>query len=249
MAEFTLAGTVVSSGPSRAAAQVVRAVPSVVAALCAVLAVQAGGAARWALACVAVLVAAVALAYRRFLADYARSSTVPTGGSLEVTDDHLVVRQTGVLASDIAIPWTVVRAVCIDGGNRTGPDDRPTAPPRRFPLPAGEAEAPAHLFAPTGSRRRVAGVPLLAAAPVVPNVVVLVEPPVEVPWRYPFVAGPFNPPWGVAWPARPWPSPALTPAFFLALDDLDTFRAAAALPVRDLDEGDRRYLSACGGLR
>lgn len=253
---LALASPAAPGKPWLAALQLARAVPWVVAALCAGLAIQAEGVARWALAAGAVLGAGVATTYRRFLADHARSSAVPAEGSVEMTADHLVVRHAGVLATDIAVPWSVVRALCIDDGTREGAeaDGRPTSPPRRFVVPAtDDAEVPARpaaLFAPTGSRRRVAGVPLVAAAPAVPNVLVLVEPPVEVPWRYPFIAGPLNPPWGVAWPARPWPSPALTPAFLLAVEDVDALRAAAAtrVPVRDLGDGDCRYLEACGVL-
>lgn len=185
-------------------------------AVAVMLAVPTVGIARLWLVVVAMATAAVAWTYRRFLADYARSLTIPPGGSLEVTADHLIVRHAGVLASDIAIPWAVVRAVCIDDGTSAGaPAD---GPPRRFVLPGedgGETVGtPVALFGPGRRRRRGGGVPLLAAAPVAPNALVLLEPPVEVPWRYPFVAGPFNPPWGAAWPARPLPAPAFTPGFF-----------------------------------
>lgn len=237
-----LVGAAPGAARRRAAVQVLRVVSWAVPAVCSALAVISGAGIRWAFGAGAVVATAVACAYRRFFADFARASSLPTVGSLEVTADHLVVRHAGVLATDIAIPWAVVRAVCIDNDEV----------PRRFVLPAEDGEGtvgrPVALFGPS-RRRRGGGVPLLAASSVVPNVLVLVEPPVEVPWRYPFVVGPFNPPWGPPWPARPWPVPALTPAFLVALADPSALAASAAAhaPVRALIAADGRYLAA-GGL-
>lgn len=237
-------------GGRRGAAHAVRGLSFAVPAGCAVLAFQGDGAGRWGLGAAAIVSAACAVVYRRFLGDYARSLTVEPSGSLEVTADHLVVRHAGVLAEDIAIPWGAVRAVCVDEGTVPDLGDAP-GPARRFLLPAddgAEDATPGALFA-AGRRRRSCGVPLLAAAPAVPNLLVLLDPPVEVPWAYPFIAGPFNPPGGGPWPARPWPSPALTPAFLVAVADPAGFAAAVAAhaPVRDADGDDARYLGA-GGL-
>lgn len=231
--------------------QLVRGLSPAVPAACAALAFQGDGIGRWAFGAAAVVSAACAVVYRRFLGDYARSLTVEPTGSLEVTADHLVVRHAGVLAGDIAIPWAAVRAVCVDEGAVPDLAGAP-GPARRFLLPADdEAEdaEPRALFDAGWRRRRSGGVPLLASAPAVPNLLVLLDPPVAVPWHYPFIAGPFNPPRGRPWPARPWPSPALTPAFLVAITDPATFAVAAEAhaPVRDADGDDARYLAA-GGL-
>ncbi|MGI8684224.1 MAG: hypothetical protein ACR2MO_03865 [Acidimicrobiales bacterium] len=242
-----LVGPSRGSGLQRAAVHVVRALSWAAPAVCVALAAQTGGIARWALCAAAVALGAVAWTYRRFLGDYALALSVAPGGSLEMTADHLILRHAGVLATDIAVPWTVVRAVSIDAGTQPAPAGS-AGPAGRFPLPAEEGGRRRALFSP-GRRRGGGGVPLLAASPVLPNVLVLVEPPAEVPWRYPFIAGPFNPPWGGAWPARPWPGPALTPALLLAVAEPAALAAAMAnhAPVRDLSAADVRYLTA-GGL-
>lgn len=178
----------------------------------------------------AVATGASAWWYRRFLGDYARSLAVATHGSLEVTVNQLVVRHTGVLSGSVAIPWASVRAVCVDHGSRpahAGPGAS-GQPGSRFPLRPADDEAgkddeeggssgqgPTALFTCEKLGRKQTGtrIPLLSAAPVVPNVLVLVDPAVELAWHYPFVASPFNPPRGIdgppghgRTPARPRPS-------------------------------------------
>lgn len=195
----------------------------------------------------AVVAALVAWWYRRFLADYAAALGVAAHGTVEVAPGHLVVDHPGVLSRPVRIPWAQVRGVFVDTGGSA---------PGRFVLP-GEEPAPGPagpeaVFAAGGSRRarRRPGVPLLASLPVVPDVLVLLDPPAELAWRYPFIAGPFNPPGGDPWSARPWTGPAPTAAFLLALADPDAFAAAAATSgkLRALDRGDVEFLRAEGLL-
>lgn len=247
-------------GP-RVATRLIQGLAPALPVVCTGLAVRAGGLLRVAWTVGALTLAAAVWWYRRFVADYARALAVTPHGTLAVTDDHLVVRHAGVLAADVAIPWSVVRAICTDDGTaRAGTGPSPAVRFRLAPQPHPEegpepptgrvdGPRPAALFDAGPGRRAPVGIPLLAAAPVVPNLAVLLDPPIELPWRYPWVAGPFNPPRGRPWPARPWPEPALTPAILVAVADPAGLAAAAAAhaPVRDPDGGDARYLAA-GGL-
>lgn len=208
----------------------------------------------------AVVSAAFAWWYRRFLADYAASLAVAAHGAVEVTPDQLVLHHPGVLAEVVPIPWAHVRAVVVDTGAGAAGDGEAAgggpAVPDRFVLPGGgEGPGPggtAALFAGSGGRRarRRPGIPLLAARPVVPDVLVLLDPPVALAWRYPFIAGPFNPPRGDPWPARPWAGPAPTPAFLVALSDPEGFAAAARERgrLRPLEPRDVEFLGAHGLL-
>lgn len=245
----------------RAAVQAARGLSVLVPLVLAVLATG-NGSLRWVFGACALGSAAVAWTYRRFLGDYARSLSVGSHGEAEVTDDHLIVCHEGVLAGDIAIPWWAVRAVCVDDGTSADEDpdqDHPAGsgarpgPALRFrvacPPAVDPGSGPDALFTSRGARRtRSGGIPLLASGPVVPNVLVVLEPPVEIPWHYPFIAGPFNPPRRTTWPIRPWPRPALTAAFFLAVADPPAFAAAAGAcaPVRAARPDDARYLAAAG---
>lgn len=266
---FATVGPSPGRGRRRAVVQALRALSWLVPVACAGFALQG----RWSgllFGSAAVATGASAWWYRRFLGDYARSLAVATHGSLEVTVNQLVVRHTGVLSGSVAIPWASVRAVCVDHGSRpahAGPGAS-GQPGSRFPLRPADDEAgkdddngddeeggssgqgPTALFTCEKLGRKQTGtrIPLLSAAPVVPNVLVLVDPAVELAWHYPFVASPFNPPRGDRWPARPWPDPSATPAFFAALADPAALAAALAahVPVRDPEPADKAYLAAHG---
>lgn len=232
----------------------VRALSWVLPIVCLALALR-GGVLALVAAPTALAFAAFAWWYRRFLGDYARSLAITPHGLLAVTDDYLIVHHPGVLADEVRVPWGAVRAVCVDDGDADGEG---AGPAPRFVLPgmgntangdSTTAARPDALFSGgTLSRNRRRGIPLLAASPVEPNVVVLLDPPVDLPWHYPFIAGPFNPPIGEPWPARPWPSPGPTAAFFAAIGDPSGLSAAITAKglLREPDYADAQYLTAEG---
>lgn len=131
---------------------------------------------------------------------------LPAGGAIVIDDGGVYLHHDTVLADDAFIPWASVSAIVLDPDRGRG-----------FPY---EVEGRKRFLLDTAGagldpRRRP---PLLATVPVRPNVLFLLDPPVDLPWSHPdpnallFVG--FR---GQGAPARPWSAPAPTPAIWMRL--------------------------------
>lgn len=160
-------------------------------------------------------------------------------GWLEVTDDGIGLHLPAVLADRVEIPWAAVSGIVVDDGLGRGfAYDTPSR--RRHLLDdARSGIAPHHRP------------PLASTLPVRPNVLVLLDDPLVLPWAHPSASGPLFHGAGEAgaW-ALPWTSPRPTPAFWVRLREPAALGVTVAAPrLRELTAEDvRRLRSALGDL-
>jgi hypothetical protein len=135
-----------------------------------------------------------------------RVGVLAPGGSIVFDDAGVHLHHDSVLADDALIPWASVSAIVVDTDRGRG-----------FPY---EVEGRTRFLLDNAAagldpRRRP---PLLATVPVRPNVLLLIDPPADLPWSHPdrnalsFIG--FR---GPGAPARPWSDPAPTPAVWMRI--------------------------------